>query len=86
MEGALLFALLWKLRNQKKFSVGFLLAVYFAGYAMVRFFCEFFREPDAQLGMLFFGLTMGQILSLVLFCFSLFWLFSKNAKSAILNK
>jgi phosphatidylglycerol:prolipoprotein diacylglycerol transferase len=86
LEGALLFALLWKLRNQKKFSVGFLLTVYFAGYAMVRFFCEFFRQPDPQLGLLFFGLTMGQILSLVLFCFSLLWLFSKNAKSAIINE
>ena len=29
-------------------------------------FCEFFREPDAQLGFLWGGLTMGMLLSLPL--------------------
>ena len=84
-EGLLLFALLWNLRNQKKFASGFSLGLYFLGYAVTRFFCEFFREPDPQLGLLFFGLTMGQILSVILSCLSLIWLFSKNRKSAIIN-
>ena len=30
-------------------------------------FCEIFREPDAQLGFLFGGLTMGMLLSVPLF-------------------
>ena len=29
-------------------------------------FCELFREPDAQLGFLWGGLTMGMVLSLPL--------------------
>ena len=34
-----------------------------AGYGLARIFCEFFREPDPQLGFLFGGATMGMILS-----------------------
>ena len=33
-------------------------------YALARIFCEFFREPDPQLGFLFGGATMGMLLSL----------------------
>jgi phosphatidylglycerol:prolipoprotein diacylglycerol transferase len=36
------------------------------GYGLVRIFCEFFREPDAQLGFLWGGLTMGMLLSIPL--------------------
>ena len=32
------------------------------GYGAARIFCEFFREPDAQLGFLWGGLTMGMLL------------------------
>ena len=34
------------------------------GYGMLRFIAEFAREPDAFLGLLAFGLTMGQWLCL----------------------
>ena len=37
------------------------------GYAVARSFCEFFREPDPQLGFLWGGATMGQLLSIPLF-------------------
>jgi phosphatidylglycerol:prolipoprotein diacylglycerol transferase len=30
---------------------------------LARIFCEFFREPDPQLGFLFGGATMGMLLS-----------------------
>jgi phosphatidylglycerol:prolipoprotein diacylglycerol transferase len=33
----------------------------------MRSFCEFFREPDAQLGFLWGDLTMGMLLSIPLF-------------------
>jgi phosphatidylglycerol:prolipoprotein diacylglycerol transferase len=39
------------------------------GYAFTRSFCELFREPDAQLGFLWGGLTMGMLLSIPLFLF-----------------
>jgi phosphatidylglycerol---prolipoprotein diacylglyceryl transferase len=32
-------------------------------YGLARIFCEFFREPDPQLGFLFGGATMGMLLS-----------------------
>jgi phosphatidylglycerol:prolipoprotein diacylglycerol transferase len=36
------------------------------GYGCARLVCEFFREPDIQLGFLWGGLTMGMLLSLPL--------------------
>jgi phosphatidylglycerol:prolipoprotein diacylglycerol transferase len=37
--------------------------IFVVGYAIARIVCEFFREPDAQLGFLLGGTTMGQLLS-----------------------
>ena len=37
--------------------------LFLSGYAAARIFCEFFREPDPQLGFLFGGATMGMLLS-----------------------
>ncbi len=48
-EGIFLFTLLWLLRKKKPFD-GFLGACYTIGYGFVRFFIEYFREPDADLG------------------------------------
>jgi phosphatidylglycerol:prolipoprotein diacylglycerol transferase len=39
--------------------------VFLAGYGVMRFCTEFFRQPDSHLGFLAFDwLTMGQLLSL----------------------
>jgi phosphatidylglycerol:prolipoprotein diacylglycerol transferase len=46
---------------------GLILGAFAGLYAMMRTFCEFFREPDAQLGFLWGGATMGMLLSLPLF-------------------
>jgi len=43
---------------------GLLTGIFITGYALARITSEFFREPDAFLGFLPFGTTMGQILSL----------------------
>ncbi|MBQ9630255.1 MAG: prolipoprotein diacylglyceryl transferase, partial [Treponema sp.] len=48
-EGVFLFAVLWFLRKRKKWH-GMLSAVYTSGYGIVRFFIEYFREPDADIG------------------------------------
>lgn len=42
---------------------GLLSGVFLAGYGLCRIVGELFREPDAQIGFLSFGITMGQILS-----------------------
>jgi phosphatidylglycerol:prolipoprotein diacylglycerol transferase len=65
LEGVLLWAFLWFLKKRTTrdgvISFGFL-----AGYCVARFTAEFFREPDVQVGYLALGLSMGQILSLIM--------------------
>lgn len=64
-EGVILFLILWFMRAKVKFY-GVLTAVFLGGYAIVRYFIEFFREADSQLGYYFGGTTtMGQILCLI---------------------
>jgi phosphatidylglycerol---prolipoprotein diacylglyceryl transferase len=63
MEGGVLFALLWFLKD-RKLPTGGLLAVFLLAYGWFRYFIEFFREPDVQLGFVLGPLTMGQILCL----------------------
>ncbi|MBL0690470.1 MAG: prolipoprotein diacylglyceryl transferase [Alphaproteobacteria bacterium] len=44
--------------------VGILSLFFLFFYGLFRFIVEFFREPDIQLGFIFLGLSMGQLLSL----------------------
>jgi phosphatidylglycerol:prolipoprotein diacylglycerol transferase len=60
-EGIFLFAVLWTIRRLKA-PRGAMLAFYLIGYGTVRFFIEFFREPDAHLGFVLGFLSMGQVL------------------------
>ena len=46
---------------------GLILGAFAACYAILRSFCEFFREPDPQLGFLWGGMTMGMLLCVPLF-------------------
>jgi phosphatidylglycerol:prolipoprotein diacylglycerol transferase len=46
---------------------GLILGAFAANYAVMRSFCEFFREPDPQLGFLWGGMTMGMLLCIPLF-------------------
>jgi len=64
-EGIVLFIFLWLIRK-KKFFDGFFLGIYICGYGFVRFFIEFFREPDAQLGFVLGFNTMGQVLCILM--------------------
>jgi phosphatidylglycerol---prolipoprotein diacylglyceryl transferase len=75
-EGILLFILLALMVRAGGFKrPGLVTGVFGMGYAVARIVCEFFREPDAQLGFLFGtsvdalsgGITMGMLLSLPLF-------------------
>ncbi len=63
LEGVALYALLaWFARRAR--PRGFLSGLFLLGYAGFRFVAEFAREPDAYLGTLGLGMTMGQWLSL----------------------
>ncbi|MHB9004902.1 MAG: prolipoprotein diacylglyceryl transferase, partial [Coriobacteriia bacterium] len=65
LEGIVMFAvLLWLARRRR--PDGMLFGVFMVFYGVFRFGVEFFREPDAQLGFLWGGATMGQLLSVPL--------------------
>lgn len=68
LEGLLLFALLWwaqrRQAEQSTIGVGFISGLFLLGYGIARFIVEFFREPDAHLGLLSLGMSMGQWLTL----------------------
>jgi phosphatidylglycerol:prolipoprotein diacylglycerol transferase len=60
-EGVFLFAVLWSIRKFK-IPKGAMLALYLIGYGTVRFFIEYFRQPDDHIGFVFLSFSMGQIL------------------------
>lgn len=65
-EGLVLFCILYALHKRVKFY-GIISSVFVLGYGVFRYFIEFFREADAQLGY-YFGktTTMGQILCFIM--------------------
>jgi phosphatidylglycerol:prolipoprotein diacylglycerol transferase len=64
LEGVVLFLVLW-VYSRKKRPYMAVSALFLLLYGGVRFFVEFFRQPDPQLGFIAWGwLTMGQLLSL----------------------
>ena len=66
LEGVVVYLLVLFVRARTSLR-GALIATYGIGYSLARFVAEYFREPDAQLGSYALGLSMGQILSLVMF-------------------
>lgn len=88
-EGIFLWVILWfiirplatKLGRTKKIGPGLVSGAYFIGYGLIRFFIEYFREPDSQLGFIialgketeptalfksFLNISLGQILCFVM--------------------
>jgi len=66
----LIFFLLRSIQDRKHFP-GQVLRAYLLLYPIKRFFIEYLRNDNPRI---FFGLTLFQILSLVMFSFSLLWL------------
>lgn len=63
LEGLLLFVVVWWFARKPR-PLGQVSAVFMIGYGVLRFLVEYTREPDAFLGLLTGGLSMGQLLSL----------------------
>ncbi len=68
-----IFGALWFVKN-KKLPKGFLFWSFVTMYSVLRFTVEFFREPDPQLGFIVYNLTMGQLLSIILFLVGAYFL------------
>jgi phosphatidylglycerol:prolipoprotein diacylglycerol transferase len=66
LEGVALFCLLWWFSSKPR-PRGQVSALFLIGYSVFRFTAEFFREPDAYLGQLSLGMTMGQWLCVPMF-------------------
>jgi phosphatidylglycerol:prolipoprotein diacylglycerol transferase len=67
LEGLVLCGVLWLfVRAGALKRPGLVIGVFAVGYSIARIVCEFFREPDPQLGFLWGGLTMGMLLSVPL--------------------
>jgi phosphatidylglycerol---prolipoprotein diacylglyceryl transferase len=70
-EGFVLFVALWLYKDRKK-REGDVFALLLMLYGIFRFFCEFFREPDLQVGYILGIATMGQILCAIMLFIGLF--------------
>jgi len=63
LEGVVLFAILYII-SRKTRSLGLASGAFLIGYGIFRSIVEFFREPDAHLGLYFSFISKGQILSI----------------------
>ena len=67
LEGVVLFIVVaYLVRSGALKRPGVVTGVFVLGYGAARIACEFFREPDVQLGFLWGGLTMGMLLCIPL--------------------
>lgn len=75
LEGLVLFVVLFLLARREAIRKrhGLIFGVFIAGYGAARFLVEFAREPDAHLGYLFAGASMGQLLSVPMILLGVFF-------------
>ncbi len=73
LKNFFIFIVLWNAKNMK-LPRGFLFWLFVTLYSFLRFVVEFFREPDTQLGFFFGWLTMGQLLSIIMFSIGFYFL------------
>ena len=81
LEGILLFIILNYLVTRVNKREGYISSLFLIYYSIFRFVVEFTREPDHQIGLLIFNLTMGQMISIFVLIFGIFlWNSKKNVR------
>jgi len=88
LEGVVLFIILILFIRKPK-PAGSVAGLFLLGYGTFRFIIEFAREPDAQLGLLTFNMSMGQILSLPMIIIGsglMFYAYKNNPVEAVASK
>ena len=78
-EGLLLFLILF-LCYKYAYKEGRLFGIFLIIYSLSRFCIEFTREPDAHIGLLFMGLSMGQYLCIIMCFLGGVWFYANNKK------
>ena len=82
LEGVVLFTIVW-IYSSKPRPRGAITGVFAIGYGCFRFFIEFFREPDLDIGFVAFQwLTMGQLLSAPMILIGIFFVVRARDTSA----
>ena len=82
-EGLLLFVVLWWYARQPR-ATGQVSGVFLLGYGLMRFAAEYFREPDAHLGLLALDMSMGQWLCVPMIAGgALLWWWSRGRQTHI---
>ena len=79
-KNLLIFSTLWTIKD-KKLPKGFLFWTFVIMYSVLRFLVEFLRQPDPQLGFIIGFLTMGQVLSIVMFSIGVFFIYRVYRKN-----
>ena len=79
LEGVILFLILMYFRKKNYLTKsGLISGLFLILYSIFRFFVEFFRVPDEQLGYLILNLSMGQIISLIFLIIGTILFYIKN--------
>jgi len=78
-EGIILFLLLsYFFRKNYLENPGKISALFLIFYSLFRFFIEFFRSPDPQIGYLVLNLTLGQLISILFLVAGILLFYLKN--------
>lgn len=77
-KNIIIFTSLWFLRK-KKLADGFIFWLFITLYGLLRFVIEFFRQPDAQIGLVL-GLSRGQFLCIIMFVVGFYMLLRLKRK------
>ena len=65
LEGLVLFLILIYFKKKFINKHGLISGLFLIFYSIFRFFVEFYRVPDEQLGYIFLNLSMGQVISII---------------------
>lgn len=85
LEGVVMFIFLWIFSNKPR-PLGAVSGLFALLYGIFRFFVEFFREPDIQIGYHFGWMTQGQLLSIPLILIGiglLIWAYTYNRERLV---
>lgn len=79
LEGMILFIVLWVCSATTR-KTGTVSALFLVCYGLFRFIVEFFRQPDAHIGLYKIGLTQGQLLCvpMIILGSAFFWALATN--------
>ncbi|MBO7047583.1 MAG: prolipoprotein diacylglyceryl transferase, partial [Spirochaetia bacterium] len=80
-EGIVLGILMWFVFRKMKLKDGTLVGLYLFCYGFIRFFIEYFREPDADLGFILLNFTMGQILCILMMTVGALFIILRSRKT-----